>query len=80
MGREPSGVLFRESHFLLISFSKSIIFSYLLLKYHGESLFSDIIWINYINDDKGIELIYEITTDVINETKEIDKIDQIERS
>jgi len=38
---------------------------------------NNIIWINYVYDDKGRELIYEITTDVIDEPEELDTVDQI---
>jgi tetratricopeptide (TPR) repeat protein len=38
---------------------------------------NNIIWINYVHDDEGKELIYKITTDVIDEPKELDKVDQI---
>ena len=37
----------------------------------------NIIWIKYIKDDKGRDLIYEITTDVIDDPEELDKVDQI---
>ena len=38
---------------------------------------NNIIWINYVHDDEGKELIYEITTDVRDEPEELDKVDQI---
>jgi len=38
---------------------------------------NNIIWINYVQDDEGKELIYEITADVIDNTEELDKVDQI---
>jgi len=38
---------------------------------------NNIIWIHYIEDDKGRELIYEITTDVIDEPEQLVKVDQI---
>ncbi len=38
---------------------------------------NNIIWINYVHYDEGKELIYKITTDVIEEPKELDKVDQI---
>ncbi|MHA1105331.1 MAG: tetratricopeptide repeat protein [Promethearchaeota archaeon] len=38
---------------------------------------NNIIWINYVHDDEGKELIYEITTDVIDDPKKLDKVDQI---
>lgn len=37
----------------------------------------NIIWINYIVDDEGRELIYEITADVIGKTHELDKVNQM---
>jgi len=38
---------------------------------------NNIIWINYVHDDEGKEVIYEITTDVINDPEQLDKVDQI---